>query len=263
MQSALRSTQSARSVTSAALPIGVATTYNARGNCCWSSPEAVHNGWRAHGSGASGSSMSHRSAGRAPNRIPPPVALFTIPEPTAGLRVLGAAALVRSTLVPDSRGAGRVAAGRLWRRGGSSMQRAIGWVVVAAGLGVAMLDGCVVPLVGAAAVGGTGVATDRRAVGIQVEDKAIESRVNAALIDKIPKTAVNINVTSYNRKVLLAGQGRTAEMRALAEQAAAKSENVREVVNELTVGAPASPGDRTDDTLLAGKDKTALLGAEG
>ncbi len=143
------------------------------------------------------------------------------------------------------------------------MKRTVGWVVVAAALGVAMLDGCVVPLVGAAAVGGTVVATDRRPVGIQVEDKAIESRVNAALIDKIPKTAMNINVTSYNRKVLLAGQVRTAEMRALAEQAAAKGENVREVVNELTVGAPASLGDRTDDTLLAGKVKTALLGAEG
>ena len=62
------------------------------------------------------------------------------------------------------------------------MKRTIGWVVVAAGLGVAMLDGCVVPLVGAAAVGGSVVATDRRPVGIQVEDKAIESRVNAALI---------------------------------------------------------------------------------
>ena len=46
------------------------------------------------------------------------------------------------------------------------MKRTIGWVVVAAGLGVAMLDGCVVPLVGAAAVGGTVVATDRRPVGI-------------------------------------------------------------------------------------------------
>src|SRR6266403_5515103 len=143
----------------------------------------------------------------------------------------------------------RMATRRLWRRGGNSMKRTIGWVVVAAGLGVARLDGCGVPLVGAAAVGGTVVATDRRPVGIQVEDKAIESRVNAALIDKIPKTAMNINVTSYNRKVLLAGQVRTAEMRALAEQAAAKVENVRQVVNELTVGQTASLGDRTDDTL--------------
>ncbi|HEX4585497.1 MAG TPA: BON domain-containing protein [Burkholderiaceae bacterium] len=143
------------------------------------------------------------------------------------------------------------------------MKRTIGWVV-AAGLAATLLDGCVVPvLVGGAAVGGAVVATDRRDVGVQLEDGRIESRVNAALVDNIPKTAMNINVTSYNGRVLLAGQVKTAEQRALAEQVAAKVENVREVVNELTVGEPASLGDRTDDTLLAGKVKTALLSADG
>lgn len=142
------------------------------------------------------------------------------------------------------------------------MKRTVGWIVVAA-LAVAMLDGCVVPLIGAAAAGGTVVATDRRSVGIQLEDHKIESRVNAALVDNIPETAMNINVTSYNRKVLLAGQVKTAEQRALSESLARKVENVREVVNELTVGGTATLGDRTDDTLLAGKVKTALLGADG
>jgi osmotically-inducible protein OsmY len=143
------------------------------------------------------------------------------------------------------------------------MKRTIGWVV-GAGLAVSTLGGCVVPvLVGGAAVGGAVVATDRRDVGIQLEDGKIESRVNAALVDNIPKTAMNIDVTSYDRKVLLAGQVKTAEQRALAEQVAAKVENVREVVNELTVGESASLGDRTDDTLLAGKVKTALLSADG
>jgi osmotically-inducible protein OsmY len=143
------------------------------------------------------------------------------------------------------------------------MKRTVGWVV-AAGLAVTLLDGCVVPvLVGGAAVGGAVVATDRRDVGVQLEDGKIESRVNAALIDNIPKTAMNINVTSYNRKVLLAGQVKNAEQRALAESVAAKVENVREVINQLTVGQTASFGDRTDDTLLAGKVKTALLGADG
>jgi osmotically-inducible protein OsmY len=141
------------------------------------------------------------------------------------------------------------------------MKRTIGWAVVAAAA-ITMLDGCVL-LVGTAAVGGAVVATDRRSVGIQLEDTRIESRVNSALIDNIPKGAMNINVTSYNRKVLLAGQVKTAEQRALAEAVASKVENVREVVNELTVGELATLGDRTDDTLLAGKVKTALLGAEG
>jgi osmotically-inducible protein OsmY len=141
------------------------------------------------------------------------------------------------------------------------MKRTIGWAL-GAGLAVATLDSCVL-LVGGAAVGGGLVAADRRSVGIQMEDTHIESKVNSALIDNIPKGAMNIDVTSYDRKVLLAGQVKSAEERATAEAVASKVENVREVVNELTVGDLATFGDRTDDTLLAGKVKTALLGAEG
>jgi osmotically-inducible protein OsmY len=141
------------------------------------------------------------------------------------------------------------------------MKRAIGWVVLAAAA-ISTLDGCVLLGVGAAA-GGAVVATDRRSVGIQLEDQRIESRVGKALSDNIPEGAMLIDVNSYNRKVLLAGQVKTAEQRALAEQVASKVENVREVVNELVVGDQATLGDRTDDTLLAGKVKAALLGAEG
>jgi len=141
--------------------------------------------------------------------------------------------------------------------------RTVGWVVFAS-LAAALLDGCVVPLVaGGAAVGGAVVATDRRDVGIQLEDGRIESRVNRALLDNIPEGQMNIDVTCYDGKVLLAGQVKTAEQRALAEAVASKVEHVREVANEVTVGPIATVGDRTDDTLLAGKVKAALVGAEG
>jgi len=141
--------------------------------------------------------------------------------------------------------------------------RTVGWVVFAS-LAAALLDGCVVPLVaGGAAVGGAVVATDRRDVGIQLEDGRIESRVNRALLDNIPEGQMNIDVTCYYGKVLLAGQVKTAEKRALAEAVASKVEHVREVANEVTVGPIATVGDRTDDTLLAGKVKAALVGAEG
>jgi len=140
------------------------------------------------------------------------------------------------------------------------MKRAIVWVFLAAA--ISTLDGCVVLGVGAAA-GGAVVATDRRSVGIQLEDQRIESRVKKALSDNVPEGAMQLDVTSYNRKVLLAGEVKTAEQRALAEQVASKVENVREVVNELVLGDQATLGDRTDDTLLAGKVKAALLGAEG
>ncbi len=141
------------------------------------------------------------------------------------------------------------------------MKRALRLIALTA-LAASLLDGCVL-LLGGAAVGTTVVATDRRSVGIQLEDERIEGRIRHALDDRIPKNAMSIDVTSYNRKVLLAGEVRTPQMRTDAEAAATQAENVRQVVNELTVGDPDSFGDRTDDTLLAGKVKTALLGADG
>jgi osmotically-inducible protein OsmY len=141
--------------------------------------------------------------------------------------------------------------------------RTIGWVALAS-LAAVLLDGCVVPLLaGGAAVGTTVVATDRRDVGVQLEDSKIESRVNRALLDNIPEGQMNIDVSCYDGKVLLAGQVRTAEQRSLAESVASKVERVREVINEIAVGQLATLGDRTDDTLLAGRVKTALLGADG
>jgi osmotically-inducible protein OsmY len=141
--------------------------------------------------------------------------------------------------------------------------RTIGWVALAS-LAAVLLDGCVVPLLaGGAAVGTTVVATDRRDVGVQLEDSKIESRVNRALLDNIPEGQMNVDVSCYDGKVLLAGQVRTAEQRSLAESVASRVEHVREVINEITVGQLATLGDRTDDTLLAGRVKTALLGADG
>src|SRR5271165_940813 len=111
---------------------------------------------------------------------------------------------------------------RLWRRGGNWMRQANRlnrWLITAT-LATMALDGCVVLAVGAGAgaVGGAVVvAKDRRSTGIQLEDQQLESRVMDALIGHIPKTAMNITVTSYNRRVLLAGEVRTAEMRVTAE----------------------------------------------
>jgi osmotically-inducible protein OsmY len=141
------------------------------------------------------------------------------------------------------------------------MKRTIGYTL-AAGFVLAMLDGCAL-LIGGAAVGGTVVVADRRPAGIQMEDTRIGTEVRRVLKDSIPRDSMNITVTIYNRRVLLAGQVKTPEQRALAGSVAAKVENVQEVFNEVTVGELATSGDRTDDTLLGGKVKAALLGTKG
>jgi osmotically-inducible protein OsmY len=118
-------------------------------------------------------------------------------------------------------------------------------------------------LVGGAAVGGAMVASDRRSPGIQLEDQAIELRINRALAAKFPREDANISVTSYNRRVLLTGEVVTEAGKAEAQAIAEKAENVAGVLNELHVGALSTAANRNFDTALSAKVRAALLEAKG
>ncbi len=126
-------------------------------------------------------------------------------------------------------------------------------------LAAATIAGCAPIVVGGAMVGGAIVASDRRSVGIQVEDEAIERRIDRALVERFERGTININVTSYNRKVLLTGEVLTAEAKAEAERIAAGAENVRAVLNELGVGRLSTVGSRAKDTAISGKVRAAFL----
>jgi osmotically-inducible protein OsmY len=124
-----------------------------------------------------------------------------------------------------------------------------------------LLGGCAVPLVvgGAAVVGGAMVAADRRPVGIQIEDEAIERRIDRALAARFEAGTINVNVTSYNRKVLLTGEVQSQQTKSAAEEIARNTENVREVVNELGIGLPSTIGSRTNDTAISAKVRAAFI----
>lgn len=116
---------------------------------------------------------------------------------------------------------------------------------------------------GGAALGGAIVVTDRRSVGMQVEDTQIEHRINDALDARFARESVRIDVTSYDQKVLLAGQVPSEKDRSDAEAIANTSENVRQVIDELTIGSLAGLSSRTDDTIVAAKVRSALVDARG
>lgn len=130
---------------------------------------------------------------------------------------------------------------------------------LAAAAAASAIAGCAPLVVGGAMVGGAIVASDRRSVGIQLEDEAIERRINRALAERFERGTININVTSYNRKVLLTGEVLTAEAKAEAERIAANTENVRAVLNELGVGRLSTVGSRAKDTAISGKVRAAFL----
>jgi len=135
-------------------------------------------------------------------------------------------------------------------------------LLTAGGIAVGAVLAACVPLVvgGALVAGGANVASDRRPVGIQLEDEAIEHRVDNVVYTRFPIEPVNLYVTSYNRKVLLTGQVHDEKTRAEIESLVARVENVAQVVNELQIAPVSSTGQRADDTLLASKVRGALLG---
>ena len=85
-------------------------------------------------------------------------------------------------------------------------------------IGISMLvslSGCVAVLV-AGAAGGAMSTSDRRTYGAQTEDAGIEVK-GASRISSVFGDTVHIDVTSYNRKVLLTGEVKDEETKAKVE----------------------------------------------
>ncbi|MDM0106701.1 BON domain-containing protein [Variovorax sp. J22R24] len=142
-----------------------------------------------------------------------------------------------------------------------STQR-IAMALAAGAVLVAGLSACVPLVVGGAAAVGVGmVATDRRSSGAQVDDQGIELR-GGARIREIANDNMYVSITSFNRQVLLTGSVGTEADRIKVEEVIRRVDNVRSVVNELTVGPPASFQDRSNDTFISGKVKASLLDAK-
>jgi osmotically-inducible protein OsmY len=133
-------------------------------------------------------------------------------------------------------------------------------IVVASSL-VGGLSACVPLVLGTAAVGTALVATDRRTSGAQLEDEGIELRSSNRLADVL-RDRGHVNITSYNRQVLLTGEVPTEQDRTLVEQTVSRVDNVRSVVNELGVMGNSSLTQRSSDVLVTGQVKAALIDAK-
>jgi len=117
------------------------------------------------------------------------------------------------------------------------------------------------PLMFGGVVGGAMVASDRRTTGIQVEDETIEQRSATAIRENFGSKE-HINITSYNRQVLITGEVTSDTVRRQVESLICRVENVRAVVNELAVGPASSFSDRSSDAVLVAKVKAAMVDTE-
>lgn len=121
------------------------------------------------------------------------------------------------------------------------------------------LSACAPLVVGGVATGVL-VASDRRTSGIQLEDEGIELRSANRLRDALGDKG-HVNVTSFNRQVLLTGEVPTEQDKANVERLIGQVENVRLVVNELAVMGNSSLTQRSNDALVSGRVKAAIVDA--
>ena len=139
-----------------------------------------------------------------------------------------------------------------------SLQRA-SLVLVLAGSTLG-LSACFPLLVGGAVTGAM-VATDRRTSGTVVEDESIELKASASVRNNIGER-VHINITSYNRQVLITGEVPSAQDKQLVEKVVASVENVRNIVNEAAVMGNSTFTQRSSDSLVTGRVKAGLIDAQ-
>lgn len=122
---------------------------------------------------------------------------------------------------------------------------------------IGSLSGCVA-LVAGGAISGTLAATDRRTLGAQTEDRAIEVKGGIKLNNAIG-SAGHININAFNRRALLTGEVRDEAMKAQAEREIAGIEGVLSVINELEVAGVSSYSSRSNDVLITTKVKASLV----
>ena len=122
---------------------------------------------------------------------------------------------------------------------------------------VCTLSACA-PLMIAGVAGTAMVASDRRTSGAQLEDESIELRAQARIRDNLGER-VHVNVTSFNRQVLLTGEVTAEKDRQAVLQLVERIENVKAVVNELAVMPLSNLSERSNDLLIVAKVKASFV----
>lgn len=124
----------------------------------------------------------------------------------------------------------------------------------------ALLAGCAPLIVGGAAVTAVAVAEDRRSTGVFVDDENIENRALLKVKTRFGGQ-VHVNITSYNRHVLVTGEAASDAVRKGVEEEVNAVPGIKRVFNEMAVGPQAGVLSISNDTRLTTVVKTRFLEA--
>ena len=127
-------------------------------------------------------------------------------------------------------------------------------------LALPLMQGCVL-VAGTAAATGVVISQDRRTIGTITEDEGIEIKASGRISEKF-KEDVHVNLTSFNRMVLLTGEVPDAAARTEVERIVWAVENVRGVYNELAIAGASSFTVRSNDSVITTKVKARFLDSQ-
>lgn len=123
-----------------------------------------------------------------------------------------------------------------------------------------LLQGCF-PVVATGVGAGAAMVSDRRTSGTYVEDESIEWKASGRISEHFGSNT-HVNVTSYNRNVLLTGEVPNDNVRAELDRLVGGVANVRGIVNETVVGPTSSLTARGNDTLITSNVKARLVDSQ-
>ncbi|HWQ37127.1 MAG TPA: BON domain-containing protein [Burkholderiales bacterium] len=120
------------------------------------------------------------------------------------------------------------------------------------------LQACAPLLIGAGVGAGVMMAEDRRTGATMLEDQTIEIKAANRIKERFDDQ-VRVNVTSFNRFVLLTGQVPSEEIKNEVALLVLEVPNVRNVQNELAIAGATSLMARSNDGLLSTRVKGRLV----
>lgn len=128
---------------------------------------------------------------------------------------------------------------------------------------IAALQGCVETVVATSAAGGVLVAEDRRTNSAMIDDEGIELKAQSRISENFKQysNTIHVNITSYDRNVLITGEVPSEEVRSGIEKTVKDFQNVRSITNELVVAEPTSWGSRSNDALITSNVKSRFIEA--
>ncbi len=140
----------------------------------------------------------------------------------------------------------------------------LGKLAVVISFVILALDGCTALVVGGVAAGatsGAAVASDPRSSDGVFNDQSLRGKVADIINATIPGN--NVEVTSYDKNILLTGQILTNDSKLKAEQMARQVPGVNKIYNHIEIGASQSAAQTSKDSYLTSAIKSNMLFYKG